>query len=55
MKLPRDISSEELLKVLTKLEYEVTRQSGSHVRLTTKRKEEHHKTIPHHSTQSPAH
>ncbi|WP_201764214.1 type II toxin-antitoxin system HicA family toxin [Mesotoga prima] len=48
MKLPRDITFEELLKVLTKLGYEVTRQTDSHVRLTTKRKGEHHITIPHH-------
>ena len=53
MKLPRDISFEELLKVLTKLGYEVTRQTGSHVRLTTNRKGEHHMTIPHQSTLKP--
>jgi len=53
LKLPRDVTFEELLKVLTKLEYEVTRQTGSHVRLTTKRKGEHHITIPHHSTLKP--
>ena len=53
MKLPRDITFEELLKVLTKLEYEVTRQTGSHVRLTTNRKGEHHMTIPHQSTLKP--
>ncbi len=53
MKLPRDITFEELLKVLTKLGYEVTRQTDSHVRLTTKRKGEHHITIPHHSALKP--
>jgi len=53
LKLPRDVTFEELLKVLTKLEYEVTRQTGSHVRLTTKPKGEHHITVPHHSTLKP--
>jgi len=53
LKLPRDVTFEELLKVLTKLEYAVTRQTGSHVRPTTKRKGEHHITVPHHSTLKP--
>ena len=53
MKLPRDIGGEELCKVLSKLGYEVTRQSGSHVRLTTKGKGEHHITIPRHSPLKP--
>jgi len=53
LKLPRDIGGEELCKVLSKLGYEVTRQSGSHVRLTTKEKGEHHITIPRHSPLKP--
>ncbi len=36
MKLPRDISGEELAKLLKKFGYEITRQTGSHIRLTTK-------------------
>ncbi len=48
MKLPRDISGEELAKLLRKYGYEITRQTGSHIRLTTHLKEEHHITIPRH-------
>jgi predicted RNA binding protein YcfA (HicA-like mRNA interferase family) len=53
LKLPRDLGCEELLKALTKLGYEVSRQTGSHVRLTTKQKGEHHITIPQHSSLKP--
>jgi len=35
MKLPRDISGPRLVKSLEVLGYEPTRQSGSHVRVTT--------------------
>ena len=35
MKLPRDLSGRELAAVLAKLGYQVTRQTGSHMRLTT--------------------
>ena len=49
MKLPRDISGEELASLLTKYGYRVTRQTGSHLRLTSTLKDtEHHLTIPHH-------
>lgn len=49
MKLPRDISGEELAKLLDrKYGYEITRQTGSHIRLTTVLKGEHHLTIPKH-------
>jgi predicted RNA binding protein YcfA (HicA-like mRNA interferase family) len=53
LKLPRDLGCEELLKALTKLGYEVSRQTGSHVRLTTKQKGKHHITIPQHSSLKP--
>jgi len=33
---------------LTRLDYRVTRQTGSHLRLTTQRGGEHHVTIPRH-------
>ena len=33
MKLPRDVSGDELGKRLGKLGYEITRQTGSHIRL----------------------
>jgi predicted RNA binding protein YcfA (HicA-like mRNA interferase family) len=48
MKLPRDISGQELAKLLSKYGYQVTRQTGSHIRLTTGQKGEHHITIPAH-------
>ncbi|MDT5120763.1 MAG: hypothetical protein QOC96_245 [Acidobacteriota bacterium] len=48
MKLPRDISGSDLVKALKSLGYEVTRQSGSHIRLTTTEGGEHHVTIPQH-------
>jgi predicted RNA binding protein YcfA (HicA-like mRNA interferase family) len=46
MRLPRDLSGTELAKLLRSLGYEVTRQTGSHMRLTTTREGEHHITIP---------
>ena len=49
MKLPRDLSGSELIKKLKKFGYETTRQSGSHIRLTTTQNGEHHLTIPNHS------
>jgi len=48
MKLPREISGEELAKLLKKYGYEITRQTGGHMRLTTTAKGEHHITIPAH-------
>ncbi len=48
MKLPREISGEELAKLLKKYGYEITRQTGSHIRLTTALKGENHITIPAH-------
>lgn len=46
MRLPRDISGEELVRALKRLEYEQTRQTGSHMRLTTSRHGQHHVTVP---------
>ena len=48
MKLPRDLSASQLIKGLKKLDYEPTRQVGSHIRLTTQRNGQHHVTIPQH-------
>lgn len=48
MKIPRDLTGRELSKALGKLGYEVTRQSGSHIRLTTSRNGTHHVTVPDH-------
>ena len=48
MKLPRDLSGRDLAKASTKLGYEITRQTGSHMRLTTMEEGQHHLTIPKH-------
>ena len=48
MKLPRDLSGSELAKRLNALGYQITRQTGSHLRLTTQGNGEHHITIPRH-------
>jgi len=48
VKLPRDISGRDLANVLSGLGYKVTRQTASHIRLTTQRGGEHHITIPDH-------
>ena len=49
MKTPRDISGAELAKALRKLGYTITRQTGSHLRVTTLEKGEHHEVVPNHS------
>ena len=48
MKLPRDLSGRDLVQALGSLGYKITRQSGSHLRLTTDEPGEHHITIPNH-------
>jgi predicted RNA binding protein YcfA (HicA-like mRNA interferase family) len=48
MRLPRDLSGEELAGLLQRYGYEITRQTGSHMRLTTLQEGEHHITIPRH-------
>ena len=48
MKLPRDLSGRDLAKALSRLGYEISRETGSHIRLTTRRDREHHITIPDH-------
>ncbi|MDJ0582028.1 type II toxin-antitoxin system HicA family toxin [Crocosphaera sp.] len=49
MKLPRDLSGQDLVKYLKKLGYQVSHQTGSHIRLTTQQQGEHHITIPAHN------
>ena len=48
MKLPRDLSAQDLIRLSSKLGYQVSRQSGSHIRLTTMQNGTHHITIPNH-------
>lgn len=46
MKLPRDLTGVELSKHLARLGYKITRQTGSHLRLTSDQHGEHHVTVP---------
>jgi len=48
LKLPRDEDGFSLAKKLSKLDYAVSRQTGSHIRLTTFKNGEHRVTIPAH-------
>ncbi len=49
MKLPRDVPGMELASLLRRHGYEITRQTGSHLRLTSVAKgSEHQITIPRH-------
>jgi predicted RNA binding protein YcfA (HicA-like mRNA interferase family) len=49
VKLPRDLSGEEFARLLRRYGYQVTRQTGSHLRLTsTIKTTQHHVTIPVH-------
>jgi len=50
MKVPRDLSAKDLIKILRKFGYEITRQKGSHIRLSVTVGEiTHHVTIPNHN------
>ncbi|MFW0715537.1 type II toxin-antitoxin system HicA family toxin [Pedobacter sp. N23S346] len=50
MKTPRDLSATDLIKILKKFGYEITRQKGSHIRLSVNVGEvTHHVTIPNHN------
>lgn len=48
MKVPRDLSGAQLIKKLERLGYQVTRQTGSHIRLSCSAPTQHHITIPNH-------
>lgn len=48
MKLPGDIRGDELAQLLNRFGYSLTRQTGSHLRLTRLAEETHHITIPKH-------
>ncbi|MES1244042.1 MAG: type II toxin-antitoxin system HicA family toxin [Acidobacteriota bacterium] len=48
-RLPRDVSGQELARALDALGYRLTRQTGSHLRLTTEQGGQHHVTIPRHN------
>ncbi|MGB2603328.1 MAG: type II toxin-antitoxin system HicA family toxin [Candidatus Sulfotelmatobacter sp.] len=49
MRLPRDLSGHELIRLLRRYGYERTRQVGSHIRLQSSlRGHAHHLTVPDH-------
>ncbi|KUL19664.1 MAG: Putative periplasmic or secreted lipoprotein [Proteiniphilum sp. 51_7] len=48
-KIPRNITGYELIKILGKFGYQITRQTGSHIRLTTTENGIHHITVPNHN------
>jgi len=48
VKLPRDLSGSDLASKLGSLGYSITRQTGSHIRLTTAQNGQHHITVPEH-------
>jgi predicted RNA binding protein YcfA (HicA-like mRNA interferase family) len=48
VKLPRDVTASELVRALTRFGYVVTRQTGSHIRMTTAEGGQHHEAIPNH-------
>jgi predicted RNA binding protein YcfA (HicA-like mRNA interferase family) len=49
VRIPRDLTGDELVKLLAPLGYRVTRQVGSHMRLTTLEPSEHSLTVPRHN------
>lgn len=49
MKIPRDLSEKELIKLLGEYGYIITTQRGSHIKITTQKNGEHHLAIPNHS------
>lgn len=48
MRLPRDVSGEDPARRLVRLGDSISRQTGSHMRLTTAEPTQHHVTIPKH-------
>ena len=48
MKIPCDCNGVELARALRRLGYEVRRQTGLHMQLTTQQGGEHHVGIPNH-------
>ena len=47
-KLPRDVSGHDLAAALATFGYRTSRQTGSHLRLTTDERGGHHVTVPAH-------
>jgi predicted RNA binding protein YcfA (HicA-like mRNA interferase family) len=53
MKLPRNLNGKELAQALQIYGYVVTRQKGSHIRVTTQENGQHHEVIPAHKPLKP--
>lgn len=49
MKIPRDLSGQDLSRALTELGYRVVRRRGSHMRLETELNGGHNVTVPDHA------
>lgn len=49
MRIPRDMDAATLCKSLARMGYVITRQTGSHLRLTIEQPDQHHLTVPNHS------
>jgi predicted RNA binding protein YcfA (HicA-like mRNA interferase family) len=50
VRLPRDVSGAALAAALARLGYAVTRQTGSHIRVTRESPTQHHVTVPNHAS-----
>ena len=50
MRMARDVSAQDLIKLLKPYGYIVTRQTGSHIRLSTDQNGQHHITVPNHKS-----
>ena len=50
MRIPRSVSGKQLARALEQVGYQVTRQTGSHMRLTCNEPNQHHITIPNHDS-----
>ncbi|CAN5578363.1 hypothetical protein BH09BAC4_BH09BAC4_24990 [soil metagenome] len=48
MKIPRNLTGLELIKLLKPFGYEAVRQTGSHIRIQTMQNGQHYETIPRH-------
>lgn len=47
-RLPRDLTGQQLITALQLFGYRVTRQTGSHIRLSCETPTPHHITVPNH-------
>ena len=49
MRTPRDISGKDIIKALRTYGYEIVRQNGSHIMITTNKSGQHRLAIPNHN------